>query len=687
MRVELIKRPQHSTLFAAVSPFIALALTLVFGAILFAALGKNPFTAMYVYFISPLTEVWQLHELAVKAAPLILIAVGLAVCYRSNNWNIGAEGQFIAGAIAGSIVPVMLPDFQNFLLLPLMLIMGMIGGALYGGVPALLKVRFNTNEILSSLMLVYVAQLFLDWLVRGPWRDPHGFNFPQTIQFSDAATLPMLFPAQGRATWDFVFALVAALVVWFLMARTLKGFEVKVIGQSPRAGRFAGFSSARMVFFGFLVVGRLCRARRHLRSLGGHQPAAAGDFARIRLHRDHRRLSRQAQPARHRRRRPGARAVLSRRRGGADGARRVRQDRTGLPGGAAVLRAGERHADLLSQSGWCARTSRRGRRSLEIVEAILVTIATASTPLLIAATGELVVERSGVLNLGVEGMMVMGAVSGFAAASLTGNPWVGVLAAIVVGALFSLLFGFLTLSLVTNQVATGLALTLLGIGLSGMLGEPFIGQPGVRMSNIYIPGLSDLPLVGTFLFGEDPLFYISLVLVAGVSWFLFRTRAGLTLRSVGDNHGSAHALGIPVIGIRYLAVMFGGACAGLAGSQLSLVYTPQWVENMTAGRGWIALALVVFASWRPVRVLAGAYLFGALTIAQLHIQAIDLASLGFLPAPLFWIAGFVKSVPSQFMSSLPYLATVIVLVLISRNRRLTMMNTPASLGRAFVPDR
>ena len=322
-----------------------------------------------------------------------------------------------------------------------------------------------------------------------------------------------------------------------------------------------------------------------------------------------------------------------------------------------------------------------------MLEAILLTIATASTPLLIAAVGELVVERSGVLNLGVEGMMVMGAVTGFGVALSTGSPWLGVIAAIVVGALFSLLFGFLTLTLVTNQVATGLALTLLGLGFSGMLGVGFVGLPGARLGNLSVPYLSDLPLVGRLIFGQDPIFYLSLLLTGGVAWFLFRTRAGLTLRSIGDNHGSAHALGINVIGIRYLAVMFGGACAGLAGAHLSLVYTPQWVENMTAGRGWIALALVVFASWRPWRVLAGAYLFGAISIAQLHIQAIDLNDLGFLPGPLYWVAGLIKSVPSQFLSSLPYLATVIVLVLISRNRRLTMMNTPASLGRPFVPDR
>jgi general nucleoside transport system permease protein len=306
---------------------------------------------------------------------------------------------------------------------------------------------------------------------------------------------------------------------------------------------------------------------------------------------------------------------------------------------------------------------------MEITEAILLTIATAATPLLIAALGELVVERSGVLNLGVEGMMVMGAVSGFAVAQLTGSPWIGMCAAILAGALFSLLFGFLALTLVTNQVATGLALTLLGLGLSGMIGESFVGQAGIKLPSLHIPGLTDLPLVGKLLFGGDPIFYLSMLLTIGVIWFLFRTRAGLTLRAVGDSHSSAHALGIRVIAIRYLAVMFGGACAGLAGAHLSLVYTPQWVENMTAGRGWIALALVVFSSWRPLRLVGGAYLFGAVGILQLHAQAM----------------GF--GIPSQLLSALPYLATVIVLVLISGNRRLTMMNTPASLGRPFVPDR
>jgi general nucleoside transport system permease protein len=257
MRVELVKRPQRSAWFSAFSPLIALGLTILAGAFMFALLGKNPVTGLYSYFIEPLTEVWSIHELAIKAAPLILIAAGLCVCYLSNNWNIGAEGQYIAGAIAGSALPVLMPDVQNGLILPLMLVFAMLGGAAYAAIPALLKTRFSTNEILTSLMLVYIAQLFLDWLVRGPWRNPAGQSFPGTVSFHDFARLPELFPASGRANVGFIFAIIASVILWFLLARMLKGFEVRVLGQSPRAGRFAGFSPKRMTIFAFLLSGAL----------------------------------------------------------------------------------------------------------------------------------------------------------------------------------------------------------------------------------------------------------------------------------------------------------------------------------------------------------------------------------------------------------------------------------------------
>lgn len=304
-----------------------------------------------------------------------------------------------------------------------------------------------------------------------------------------------------------------------------------------------------------------------------------------------------------------------------------------------------------------------------VLEAILLTVITAATPLVLAAIGELVVERSGVLNLGVEGMMIVGAVTGFAAANATGSPLVGVLAAALGGMVLSALFAFLILFLVANQYATGLALTLLGLGLSGMIGEAYVGTPGVRLGRIDIPVLSDIPFLGPVLFSQDILVYLSFALVAGVSWFLFRSRAGLVLRAVGDNHASAHALGFSVRRVRFAAVLFGGACAGLGGGYLSLVYTPQWIEGMTAGRGWIALALVVFASWLPGRLAVGAYLFGAVMILQFHAQA---AGIG---------------IPSQFLTMLPYLATVVVLVVISRDRTRIRLNTPATLGQPFVPDR
>jgi general nucleoside transport system permease protein len=299
----------------------------------------------------------------------------------------------------------------------------------------------------------------------------------------------------------------------------------------------------------------------------------------------------------------------------------------------------------------------------------ILTAITASTPLLLAASGELVVERSGVLNLGVEGMMIVGAACAFSAAYLSGSTLVGALAGIVAGAALAAIFAVLTLGLAVNQVATGLALTIFGIGLSGLIGAAFVGQKIVPAPHLDLPFLTGLPVVGRILFGEDAFVYVSIALIIGIWRFLYRTRAGLILRACGDNHASAHALGYPVLKIRTLAVLFGGACAGLAGAFLPLAYTPFFIPGMTQGRGWIALALVVFASWRPGRLVVGAYLFGAVSILGLALQPLQLG------------------VPPQLMNSLPYLATVVVLVLISRRRGAAGSAAPASLGLVFVPDR
>jgi general nucleoside transport system permease protein len=302
---------------------------------------------------------------------------------------------------------------------------------------------------------------------------------------------------------------------------------------------------------------------------------------------------------------------------------------------------------------------------MDIVVSIALSVISAATPLLLAATGELLTEKSGVLNLGVEGMMLVGAVIGFGVTLGTGSAILGIIGAAVAGAALAAVFALLTLKLLANQVATGLALTIFGVGFSALVGARYVGQPLSPLPKLHLPGISDIPVLGPIVFGQDALVYFSFAALFGVSWFLYRSHAGLVLRAVGDSHDAAHAIGYKVTRIRTLAAAFGGAMCGIAGAYMSLAYTPMWAENMTSGRGWIALALVVFATWRPMRLLLGAYLFGGITILQLHIQ------------------GFGIPIPSQFVSMLPYLATIGVLVVISSNRTRVRLNTPACLGQPF----
>ena len=294
---------------------------------------------------------------------------------------------------------------------------------------------------------------------------------------------------------------------------------------------------------------------------------------------------------------------------------------------------------------------------------LLASLMVAATPILLAAIGELVVERAGVLSLGVGGMMITGAAVGFIVAVNSGSPWLGFVGAALGGAMLSVLFGLLTQYLLSNQVATGLALTLFGLGLSSLLGQGYIGIKAPEFPDWHIPLLGDIPVIGPIVFQHDPMVYVGLALVAGVWAFLRYSRAGLILRAVGENHEAAHALGYKVLRIRMLAIMFGGACAGLGGAYLSLVRVPQWTEGMTAGAGWIALAIVVFASWKPARLLLGAYLFGGVTVLQLNLQAAGLA------------------IPVEYLSMSPYLATIFVLVIMSAGR------APGSLGKPFHASR
>lgn len=300
--------------------------------------------------------------------------------------------------------------------------------------------------------------------------------------------------------------------------------------------------------------------------------------------------------------------------------------------------------------------------------AFLASTAGAATPLVMASMGELVAERSGVMNLGIEGMMLVGAVIGFMLTLGTGSIGLGLLAAMLAGMGMALVFGFLVLTLQTNQVATGLALTLFGVGLSAFLGRGLVGQTVAPMAHLSFPLLSELPFIGPLLFRFDAMVYGSVLLVLAVSWLLAKSRIGLVIRAVGESPHSAHAIGMHVVGLRYGTVLFGGAMAGLGGAYLSLALTPMWVEGMTAGRGWIALAQVVFATWKPRGVMLGAYLFGGVTVLQFHGQGLGL------------------DVPSEFLSMLPYLATIVVLVIICRNPQTILLNKPMSLGQNFKAD-
>ncbi len=296
-------------------------------------------------------------------------------------------------------------------------------------------------------------------------------------------------------------------------------------------------------------------------------------------------------------------------------------------------------------------------------------IMASSVPLILAASGELITERSGVLNLGVEGMMIVGAISGFALMVLTDNLFLAVIGSMLSGLIISSIFGFLTQTLFTNHVASGLALTIFGIGISAMIGKNFVGIPGKDFPLLLVNLRESIPFVGPILFGHSIILYVAFALPFATNYFLKRTKLGLIVRAVGDSPVSASNQGINVTLVRYSCILYGGAMCGLAGAYLSLIYTPQWIENMTAGRGWIALALVVFATWSPLKVLVGAIIFGGVTIMQLHLQAIGL------------------TIPVQLLSALPYIMTIIVLVVISRDSRKIKLNTPTSLGQIFYKEK
>ena len=545
-----------------------------------------------------------------------------------------------------------------------MLVGGVVGGMAWAAIVALLRDRFNANEILVSLMLVYVAEQLLNYLVYGPWKDPHGYNFPQTITFYKSTQVPRLF-GSFRVNLGAIAALLAVGAFWLLLFRTYAGFQLQVGGLAPAAARYAGFSSRKALWTALLLSGGMAGLAGGLEVAGPlgqltpHVPAGYGFAAIIvafvgRLH-------------------PlgivFSAILMSMFYIGGE----LAQSRLGLPKSLTGVFQGLLLFTLLACDTLIAyrvRWKPAGEGSHRMMDSWPLLVAAtlnSGTVLAFAALGLLINERAGIVNLGAEGMMLVAAVAGFATVVHTGNDWLGFGAGALAGAALAAAFGVLVIWLNTNQYATGLALSLFGVGFSAFVGIRYTQEKLGERPNFEIPGLAELPFVGPALFRQHPMVYVAIALTVAIAWFLYRSRAGLVLRAVGESPESAHALGYPVRRIRFAAVLVGGALCGISGAYISTVYTPLWVEGMIAGKGWIALALTTFATWRPARVLLGAYLFGGVTMLQFHLQ------------------GEGVQVPSQFLTMLPYLATIVVLVLISRNASFIRVNMPASIGKPFFP--
>ena len=653
------------------TPVLAVVATMIAGAVMFALLGKNPADVIRTIFWAPLFDEnlasYARPQILVKAAPLILIAVGLSLGFRAGIWNIGAEGQYIMGAIAGGGTALAFYPLDAWWIFPLMIAAGMLGGILWAMISAILKVRFNTNEILVSLMLVYVAEQALAAVSLGPLRNPEGTGFPgsRNLQYYESAANSELVPGTGLHL-GVIFAALTVIAAYVLFRQHKLGFQIRLTGESIRAARMSGVKPGLLAIF-CLSTGGALAGLAGIFELSGPAGQLNIDFnvgygftAIIvaflgRLNPVGITLA-------------GLLMALTYIGG------ELAQFMIGLPA-AAIQAFQECFCFSFSQWTFCQDTalqcglSRPPDMDFSAINplTLVAIMVAASVPVMAASIGELVAERSGVLNLGVEGMMITGAACGFIAAVETGSPVVGVFAGIASGAALSIIFGSLTQFLHSNQVATGLALTLFGLGFSAMLGQTYSGIKPPSFPRPEFGMLADIPILGAIVFSYDYLVYATFLVVLGV-WCYFRfTRSGLVLRAIGENHDAAHALGYRVVRARLLAIMFGGACAGLGGVYLSLIRVPQWTEGLTAGAGWIALALVVFASWRPLRIILGAFLFGGVTLLQLNLQAVGV------------------EINAAYLSMSPYLVTILALMVMSRTKLRGVNVAPASLGRPFYP--
>ena len=666
------------------SPVAAIGLALLCIAVPLVLTGKDPLFVYGQMYGAAWGDSYGQSETIVKAIPLILLGLGVAVAFRARLWNIGAEGQFYAGVLGATALALAFPSWPAWTILPAMFVAGGLCGALWAFVPALLRGWLGVNEIITSLMLNYVAINLTNYFIYGPWKDPKAYNFPKTATFSDASALPTLVE-NTRIHAGLIIAIVAIVVVWLVLSRTSWGFELKVLGESSATARYAGMPVVRNIILAFVVSGALAglagmsevagiahRLEPNLSPGYGYTAIIVAWLARLN---------------------PWGVGLVAILFGGLLSSGFTMQ-RLGVSSGLVTLLqgailffvlAGEALSRRLLYTRALQYQSERGgpgRRRIEVdlINLLAITI-TAGTPVLFATLGELLTERSGVLNLGLEGMMLVGALAAFAATVTTGNLWAGVLASLIAGALLALVHAFFTITIGVNQVVSGLALVLVGQGLASYLGRPFIGQvvPD-SFKPVAIPLLSSIPVVGRVVFQQDWLVYGSFLLVPIMVFYIYRTRPGLNLRAVGDSPATADAAGLPVIGLRYLYVCVGGALCGLGGAYMSLAYIPSWNENVTAGRGWIAVGLVIFAMWNPWRALLGAYLFGFVDGLNFQLQVSK--------EPITFLFLHLNEINTFFLKMLPYLVVIAALVFsqwrMQNSRRASRSQPPAALGLLYL---
>ena len=627
MRIE--RRLRQPWWLTVVVPVLSIAVAFVLSAFVLLLTGHPPLRSFHRLFDAAFTGNGALSETIVSATPLIFTGLAAAVAFRMNLFNIGGEGQLFAGAITGATAGLLLAGSPSPLIFAAMIAAGAAGGALLAAIPGVLRAFFSTNEIITSLMLNYVVGLVLEYLIfdsHSYLRDTSGFEasvFPQGKTLPDEATWSSWTIHGVVLPLGFVLAIAVAVLVWVLYSRTRFGFEVQVIGDSPRAGRYAGMRTRRKIVAVMCLSGAIA-------GLGG--ASQTGDFrhqldprgltrGELRVHGHRRRCARPLQPVCGRARGVAARWLAE---------RRLHVAGRRLPG-----RSRRRHAGADPLLRARRRALRALPREIRMVNNSLVVVVIASgilfgTPLLFAALGELLAERSGVLNLGVEGMMLMGAVTGFwaverihAARPLVLVAAVGVAA--LAGAALALIHAFLVITLRANQIVSGLALTIFAgaAGLSSYLGNDLhlSGKPArYQFQEIFPKSLQDLPIVGPVIFGQPLLVYASWACVVLIALYLTRTRPGLNVRAVGESPAAADAMGVSVPRYRYAHTLVGGAFAGIGGATFSLSITPQWVDGLTEGAGWIAIALVIFSFWRPTLCLVGAYFFGAFKALPFALQ-------------------------------------------------------------------